>query len=207
MHPIKAIANIFKFTLYLALFTFGVFYVLDYYNVAWARDFIQSVETFFATVVFAKTSGSFFFGIALILIWLPGFLNIFTPETVSEPYVTIQDDSGYVHVSVEAIREFVKKIALQQNEVVEARARVIYRKRLLMISLKLGVTSRQSITGVAEVLKRELQQKIITTIGISEENIAPIELAVENIDKKTHSTDAIEPASEYTESREMMRVR
>lgn len=210
MSAVRAIANIFHFVIYSFLLFLGVIFIASYADASWAIPLKKAVTTYISEGIFATKWLYLLWGIGFCVVFIFAILKFFAQEDPSDGVVSLKDEGGYVHISVDAIRDYIKKIALNQSEVLEARGKVVYHKEqaLLGISLRIGISSKQSIAGVASILKEEIRKKLISVIGLSDENIDSIELHVENIDKRKLADDADEKlVARDKQRKEMTRIR
>ncbi|MBI4976393.1 MAG: alkaline shock response membrane anchor protein AmaP [Spirochaetes bacterium] len=185
MNPINIISSVFKVIIYLFIFCLGVGLIGQYYNSHVLMNVVASVHGFINEYVFAANVYSLLWGVIFVAVFIVGVMTLFSNIMASDPYVTIQDEKGYIHVSVDAIRDHVRRIALENSEVIEARAKVVYRRHLLQVSLRVGVSSRRSITSTGDMIKDDVRRSLIDVVGIGVDNIKNIEIAVESIDKRS----------------------
>ncbi|MEK6797175.1 MAG: alkaline shock response membrane anchor protein AmaP [Spirochaetota bacterium] len=189
MNPISILWSLVRYAIYLFILLLGVALVGQYYNSHLLTQILDPIKSFIEEYIFSRNVYSLLWGMLFVFIFIVGVVTFFSNLLASDPYVSIEDEQGYIHVSVEAIRDFVKKIATANREVIDARAKVVYRKKKLMVSLRLGVSSRQSITVLGDLIKDDIRRKLIDVVGIGADNIKSIEIAVESIDKRTTISD------------------
>lgn len=198
MNPIKVIIQVMKIFFLLVVSLFGLILILSHFSLDWAITARDQVLLFLPNL-----DGTIFdvlFGIALIMPFIIMIVNLFIPDINSSKYLSIEDTTGYIHVSIKAIADYIKQIALEYEDIEAARPRLFYKDGNIEILLYLSVTSKQNIVGLSEVLKSDICDSLQKATAISADNIGKIEIVVENIkiEKKLKVSKIKESSTERT---------
>ncbi len=198
MNPIKVIIQVLRIFFLFMLSLFGFILILSHFDVSWAL--IIKERALFSLQLLA-IDGSIFnilFGLLLIMPFVIMIVNLFIPDINSSRYLSIGDSTGYIHISIKAIADYIKQIALEYEDIEAARPRLFYKDGNIEILLYLSVTSKQNIIGLSEVLKSDICNSLAKATAISQDNIGKIEIVVENIkiNKKIKVTKIKETSTE-----------
>lgn len=182
MNPLKLLMHILKVVIYLAVAFLGTMLVLSYFETPFAIQ-VKFTALSFLTLMFS-TNGMLvvFVGIILILPFLFAIVNFFIPEINSNRFLSIEDASGYIHISIRAISEYIKQVAKQYADINDASPRLYYKKGRLEMLIYLEVSSKQSIPGLAEILKADIKDKLVRITSMPLESIGKIEIVIDEID-------------------------
>ncbi len=196
MNPIKVIIQVMKIFFLFLVSLFGLILILSHFGISWALTIKDQVLLFLP-----RLDGSIFdviFGLILIMPFIIMIVNLFIPDINSSKYLSIEDTTGYIHVSIKAIADYIKQIALEYEDIEAARPKLFYKDGNIEILLYLSVTSKQNIVGLSEVLKSDICDSLQKATAISADNIGKIEIVVENIkiEKKLKVSKVKEPSTQ-----------
>ncbi len=181
MNPIKIILHILKVIALLLLALCGTMIILSYFNVGIASMIRARVLSIVELALYGGQVSSIFLACILIIPFIIMIINFFIPDINSSKYISIEDASGYIHVSIKAISDYVRQIATSYKDIESARPKLFYKNGNIEILLYLEVSSKQNVVGLSEILKADIVDKLTKTITISSDNIGNIEIVVENI--------------------------
>ena len=181
MNPIKvAIQTIKILTIFIIALT-GVIVILSYFGVEQITVIKTKIISFIELAFYDNSISSILFAFILIFPFIITIINIFIPDINSNKYLSIEDSSGYIHISIRAISDYIKQIAIEYSEIESARPKLFYKDGNIEILLYLEVTSKQNIIGLSEILKSDICDSLTKTTAIRNDNIGKIEIVIDNI--------------------------
>lgn len=135
------------------------------------RDFLFSkMETSPATGVIA--------GLVLILIVLT-YLGTFGSDRPRKRFISFESDNGEVSISVNAARDFIRKLGDEFSAVVNMDPQIRYEKNLICIDLNVKVQTGSRVPELSRMLQDRVRESIRDGLGIVE--VREIKVKVQEI--------------------------
>ncbi len=198
MNPIKVIIQVMRIFFLFLISIFGLVLILSHFGILWASLIREQVLLSFSLITLDGSIFNILFGLLLIVPFVIMIVNLFIPDINSSKFLSIEDTTGYIHISIKAISDYIRQIAIEYEDIESARPRLFYKDGNIEILLYLSVTSKQNIIGLSEVLKSDICDSLSKVTAISTDNIGKIEIVVENIkmEKKLKVSKIKETSSE-----------
>ncbi len=117
-------------------------------------------------------------GLALLLIVLV-YLGTFGPARSRSRYISFESDNGDVSISVNAVRDFVRKIGDEFGAVVSLEPQIRSEKDMISIDLNVKIQTGTRIPELSQMLQDRVRESIRNGLGIVE--VRDIKVKVQEI--------------------------
>lgn len=118
------------------------------------------------------------FGMVLVLIVLV-YLGTFGSSRPTSRYISFDSDNGAVSISVNAVRDFVRKIGDEFGAVVNMDPRIRFEKDLISVDLNVEIQTGTRIPELSQMLQDRVRESIRDGLGIVE--VREIKVKVQKI--------------------------
>jgi hypothetical protein len=135
------------------------------------RDFIfNTMETSPAAGVIV--------GLVLLLIVLI-YLATFGPASPRKRFISFESENGEVSISINAVRDFIRKLGDEFSAVISMDPQIRYEKKLICIDLNVKVQTGSRIPELSRMLQDRVRESIRDGLGIIE--VREIKVKVQEI--------------------------
>jgi uncharacterized alkaline shock family protein YloU len=135
------------------------------------RDFI--LDTMQNTPIYGVVLGILLVAIVLI------YLGSFGPARPRSRYISFESENGDVSISVNAVRDFVRKIGDEFGAVVHMEPQIRPEKDLISIDLNVKIQTGTRIPELSQMLQDRVRESIRNGLGIVE--VREIKVKVQEI--------------------------
>lgn len=117
-------------------------------------------------------------GLIMILIWL-SYLGSFGPARPKSRYISFDSEEGGVSISVNAVRDFIRKLGDEFGAVISLDPKIRMDRDLLSIDLDVRIQTGSRIPELSQILQNRVRESVREGLGIVE--IREIKVKVQEI--------------------------
>jgi hypothetical protein len=117
-------------------------------------------------------------GLVLILIVVT-YLATFGPASPRKRFISFESDNGEVSISVNAVRDFIRKLGDEFSSVISLDPQIRYERKLICIDLNVKVQTGSRVPELSKMLQERVRESIRDGLGIIE--VREIKVKVQEI--------------------------
>ena len=116
--------------------------------------------------------------LVLILIVVT-YLATFGSASPRKRFISFESDNGEVSISINAVRDFIRKLGDEFSSVINMNPQIRYEKKLICIDLNVKVQTGSRIPELSRMLQDRVRESIRDGLGITE--VREIKVKVQEI--------------------------
>ncbi len=151
-----------------AVLTIGLVWRIDIQMMSQIDLFLSTVQNDFQLKLMITAIGVAFVFLSLIC------ANIISGARQKERTIAFDNPAGRVTISLYAIEDLIKSLALREPDVKEVRANIIATKRGLEVETRVVLKSEVNIPEITARLQETIKQKIQDMIGLEESVVVEV---------------------------------
>jgi len=135
------------------------------------RDFL------FDSVATSPVAGAIAGGVLVLMVLI--YLGTFGPARPRKSFISFESENGEVSISINAVRDFIRKLGDEFSAVLSMDPKIRYEKKLICIDLNVKVQTGSRIPELSRMLQDRVRESIRDGLGILE--VREIKVKVQEI--------------------------